>query len=86
MLERQNRLLYLASLAKQQDLPTNSWASQLGVAPFVATKLKNWQPKWQPSQLRQALHALYQLDGQIKTSQIPAELGVEQWIIQSLRD
>ncbi len=84
MLERQARLLYTAHLAQQDSIPASNWANQLSIAPFIATKLKGWLPKWQPAQLQQALHTLYHLDTQIKSSQIDPQFGVELWIIESL--
>jgi DNA polymerase III delta subunit len=84
LFERQARLLYLVLQAEAAGVPVSSWPGQLGIQPFMTTKLKRWSSKWSLGRLQKSLKELVELDQESKSGGGTLDFGLERWVVQSL--
>jgi DNA polymerase III delta subunit len=84
LFERQARLLYVSVQAEAANLPSAAWPSQLGVQPFMVTKLKRWSSRWSLTTLQQSLLHLVELDKASKSGGGELDFGLERWVVSSI--
>lgn len=77
MIVRHYRLLLQARLLADAGVPQPRWAASLGVAPFVAGKLRRQISGYTREALEDALLALHQLDLQLKTGRLDPQAALE---------
>lgn len=85
MIIRQIRMLYRIKLLKQQGLREDAVAKQLGLTPFIASKVMSISRNLSADTLENAMYYSLELDESIKTGKISDRIAIELLIASMAR-
>lgn len=85
LIARHLRILFKLKKAQELGVLPNQWAVKVGVNQYFLSGYTQQAKKWTAVELAHALQALSNMDKQLKSSSLPSELWMDQFIIDSLK-
>jgi DNA polymerase-3 subunit delta len=82
LMERQFRLLSRAQDLKARSIPRMQWPTELGIPPFVVTKLEEQLRKLGSGFPEDALSLCFEADLRMKSSRVPPKLVLEHLLLE----